>query len=468
MEIYFSLTMFSCTVVTALIMFAAIYPKGWREKKLIFGVKNRDEFRTGDTEAVVDGIVKKRRTQALITVLCICAVAVMLFAARGITLITTVWIAFLFISLVLLEIPYILGNREMKDIKRRLGLSDKTGIAYVDLGTAGAVHALKPLRVWLPTLLGLVPVGAALLTDMGIILHDRSRGTGSFVMTGTVAAAFMIGVLILILSYVFDNLKNEVISADSDINANYNRAKKKNFADLFAASDWINLLSAVLILISYMFGLSGIVMLIAAAVYMLLLFACLAMFVRRSKLIDARYGKEMNMLADDDDHWLLGLFYYNPNDGRMTVEKRVGVGATMNIGHPGGKVIAGLCGLVIIGVLLMIVYLGMTESTPMTIRTENGAVICRQLRDEYVIDFSDIMSAELCSGADSLTTVKNIGTATAAMQKGTFTVDGQAGCRVFLWLKTDSYIKIVTADATYYINGSTEEETQAVYEAIKE
>ena len=261
MEIYFSLTMFSCTVVTALIMFAAIYPKGWREKKLIFGVKNRDEFRTGDTEAVVDGIVKKRRTQALITVLCICAVAVMLFAARGITLITTVWIAFLFISLVLLEIPYILGNREMKDIKRRLGLSDKTGIAYVDLGTAGAVHALKPLRVWLPTLLGLVPVGLALLTDMGIILHDRSRGTGSFVMTGTVAAAFMIGVLILILSYVFDNLKNEVISADSDINANYNRAKKKNFADLFAASDWINLLSAVLILISYMFGLSGIVML---------------------------------------------------------------------------------------------------------------------------------------------------------------------------------------------------------------
>ena len=64
MEMYFSLTMFSCIVVTALIMFAAIYPKGWREKKLIFGVKNRDEFRTGDTEAVVDGIVKKRRIQA--------------------------------------------------------------------------------------------------------------------------------------------------------------------------------------------------------------------------------------------------------------------------------------------------------------------------------------------------------------------------------------------------------------------
>ena len=125
-----------------------------------------------------------------------------------------------------------------------------------------------------------------------------------------------------------------------------------------------------------------------------------------------------------------------------------------------------MSGLVIIGVLLMIVYLGMMESTPMTIRTENGAVICRQLRDEYVIDFAEIESADLSSDPDSLRMVKNIGTATATMQKGNFTVNGQAGCKVFLWMETDRYIKIVTADATYYINGSTAEETKEVYEAI--
>ena len=61
MDIYFSLTMFLCVVVTALIMFALVYPKNWREKKLILGIKNRDEFRDGATEQTVDRIVKKRR-----------------------------------------------------------------------------------------------------------------------------------------------------------------------------------------------------------------------------------------------------------------------------------------------------------------------------------------------------------------------------------------------------------------------
>lgn len=43
---------------------------------------------------------------------------------------------------------------------------------------------------------------------------------------------------------------------------------------------------------------------------------------------------------DQDDRWKLGAFYYAPDDPRFMVEKRMGLGTTVNFGHPGGKVFA--------------------------------------------------------------------------------------------------------------------------------
>ncbi|GHU87668.1 membrane protein [Clostridia bacterium] len=43
-------------------------------------------------------------------------------------------------------------------------------------------------------------------------------------------------------------------------------------------------------------------------------------------------AKQVNI--NDDKHWLLGLFYYNRNDPAMFVEKRFGVGYTINLGKP--------------------------------------------------------------------------------------------------------------------------------------
>ena len=39
---------------------------------------------------------------------------------------------------------------------------------------------------------------------------------------------------------------------------------------------------------------------------------------------------------DDDEHWKAGIFYFNKNDPSIFVEKRFGVGWTMNYGNPTG------------------------------------------------------------------------------------------------------------------------------------
>ena len=39
---------------------------------------------------------------------------------------------------------------------------------------------------------------------------------------------------------------------------------------------------------------------------------------------------------DDDHYWKAGIFYFNKNDPSIFVEKRFGVGWTINFGHPLG------------------------------------------------------------------------------------------------------------------------------------
>ena len=46
--------------------------------------------------------------------------------------------------------------------------------------------------------------------------------------------------------------------------------------------------------------------------------------------------------VDEDDHWIWGMFYYNPNDRRLIVNDRVGMNTSVNLaravrsGHHGG------------------------------------------------------------------------------------------------------------------------------------
>lgn len=56
---------------------------------------------------------------------------------------------------------------------------------------------------------------------------------------------------------------------------------------------------------------------------------------------------------DDDRYWKLGIFYFNPKDPSLFLEKRFGVGWTINFGQP----LASIIFIVIIGLAIGIPYL---------------------------------------------------------------------------------------------------------------
>lgn len=61
-----------------------------------------------------------------------------------------------------------------------------------------------------------------------------------------------------------------------------------------------------------------------------------------------RAKRPKGKILDDDARWILGMFYYNPSDPSVFVEKRSGIGYTLNFARPAGWVlIAGIIAFVI-------------------------------------------------------------------------------------------------------------------------
>jgi uncharacterized membrane protein len=68
------------------------------------------------------------------------------------------------------------------------------------------------------------------------------------------------------------------------------------------------------------------------------------------------------VFRDDDRYWYGGFFYSNPDDPALFVEKRYGIGWTLNFGHPQAKLV--LIGTAVIVLVLTIVPILISGGTP--------------------------------------------------------------------------------------------------------
>lgn len=74
---------------------------------------------------------------------------------------------------------------------------------------------------------------------------------------------------------------------------------------------------------------------------------------RLSRRMEAAGGEACVMPADDDEHWKLGVIYFNPDDASLWLPERFGIGWTMNLARPAAWAIIG--GFALITVLFVVV-----------------------------------------------------------------------------------------------------------------
>ena len=353
------LIMFVCVVPTALILCAIGFPKDPQKRKMIFGVRDVPEFHAnGAADKVREIVSANRRTALIITALvCLISIILLILPATGITMLA--WLLLVF-AMLLISVPFGKGNTELKSLKKELGVT-KSGVVYTDLSNTDTIHALKLPWIILPNAVALAGTVFAVLVDFGVIRITESLACEKYALTAMSLSFFSLAVMFVPIAIVMDRTRNIVISRDSNVNANYNRAKKKTWADLLTAMSWVNALFLTGYSILCMFLNNDMVILGGTLVYTVLLMVIVVIGAVNQRAVEKRYERDTDLeLQDDDDKWIFGMFYYNPNDSRLNVEKRFGYGATINIAHPAGKVITVITALLLLGSIIFLVYLAVT------------------------------------------------------------------------------------------------------------
>ena len=112
------LIMFICLVPSVVLLYVMMYPKNWQKKQRIFGVNNRPEFKTDKSAEFIDIVVNTHKKQGTAILIGILVISTLLLFVPGLTIKMIVWTVFVYIALVVICIPYALGNSELKKYKK--------------------------------------------------------------------------------------------------------------------------------------------------------------------------------------------------------------------------------------------------------------------------------------------------------------------------------------------------------------
>jgi hypothetical protein len=171
-----------------------------------------------------------------------------------------------------------------------------------------------------------------------------------------------------------------------------------------------------------------------------------------------------NQANDDEQHWKNGI-YNNPDDPRVWVPKRYGVGYTLNTGSRKGKRFF-FGTLIAVGIILLIVILmfllPIFNPFKLSIGTENVTIQSPIYATSFPI--SDIREVKL---VDTLPGGKRTnGISTGTYNLGNFTLNGYGKSKMYVYDADSPFLVIRLDNLTVFYNSKNPEQTQLIYSQL--
>lgn len=448
-----------CFLPCMLIMFGVLYMEGKRKGDILLGV---GLWPGADREEEVQAVKKRFQREMRWILLLSCLAFVCTLLPNRTSIIISTQILWLLIIMVVFFVPMARGNRQLKILKReRLKALDAPGEpdqkVYVDMKAAAAPKDKPFLKLSLAgVLLGLIPV-----------IGELFLASGSFYGWWTeaaVATMFLAGLLCLLVQYRFWHMRTDVVSLRSEVNIQLARVRQYQWSRLFSVIIWIN--TAVTVILWYgMHHPRSMIFVVLAGGLLSLGVAAVAAIVTERNIRQAyrKYAGESGLTTEEDDHWIYGIFYYNKNDSRFMVNNRVGIGTTINMAKPSGKIFSGV---ILIGTVALLFWAAgmvlLEDFVPISLKVEDNAVISGQYQEEYRIPVGEIENVELVEELPSMS--KRVGSAMETIKKGSFMAEGYVSCKVCARIMKPPFLKITTEDGmVYYLNDEDTQVTKQVY-----
>ena len=209
----------------------------------------------------------------------------------------------------------------------------------------------------------LIPILITSITIFIIFFKTTDTTLWTFAFSGLLPLLSL-----LIIYFIYSKSRSVVYSDNSEINLQLNRMFKR---------EWTTCCFTVATIQSVLFLATTIILLTAPnrsfdiAFFLIMsaqTFSMMFIIFRTHQKISTtrnkmRYLINEELYEDDDLCWAYfgGLFYYNPNDIRVVVEKRIGVGLALNMATIVGKVVMAILILMIVPLFLSIAYYALEE-----------------------------------------------------------------------------------------------------------
>lgn len=351
---------------------------------------------------------------------------------------------------------YAAAHRQLRALKQARGWApESAGKVFVEMKAAALPQ--RWMSAWWfvpPVLMGLVPVvsllwrrvDAMFWAQLSVYLID------ALIVAGCYAS----------YRYLYRN-RAEVVDGEVDVTLALTRARRRQWGRFWLGAAYLmaGLAVALWLLWDSALGLLITAVVFTAAVLVLSLGTELS--VRRAQYALTQQSGQ-GVYVDEDAHWLLGSFYYNPNDAHTIVNARVGMSTTVNLARPAGKALLVFTALCLLSIPALCGWMVAEEFTPIRVACTDEAVTADHLARVYTIPLDEVESAELLTGLPGASKVA--GSAIGTLCEGTFQLNGIGLCKVCVNTGQTLFVRVDTDDTVYVLSGNSAEESRALYEQI--
>ena len=398
------------------------------KKNIAVGVTFMEE---GKQDAEVIARLNRYKKQIkMITIVLLLAVIPGVFVSKF-WILLTYYLVWTDVTIFIYAIPFYLCNKDLKKIKRERGWVQHQGEKVeIDMENIPNFKEISPLLFIIPCIVSLLP-----------LVWDRTF----YVLYITSA----VSVLVFWFSYrYFYRNRSERVNEEKDLTRILTQIRHYNWSKIWIAASWLTipLSFSGLLLISHPFMALALIFIATGAICI----EAVAIEVKLRKMQERlTKGSGVGAIVDEDDKWIGGMIYYNPNDSRLIVNERVGMNTTLNLARTSGKVIT----LFFLILLLALPFTGPTMNVyykqPIKIEVTKDEIQAVQGISNYHIKLTDVKNVELINELpDDLVRVN--GTSFDDLLKGDFR-NGNENLTLLLRPESKPFIRVTDKNGKVFV-----------------
>ncbi len=372
----------------------------------------------------------------------LCMIAAKDFAAQY-----TLWCIWIIAAVTVPYVPYVQCNRSLRAIKRERGWQREQKETIVNIQAAAMpVRWLSPWMFLLPFAVSLVP-----------FIYERSFWP-MYLMDALMVLGCFGG-----YRYLY-RTRAETVDDNLALTEALTRIRRYNWGKYWLFCAW---LLALLNLVSSCCMQQPLLM---TALTLLLCFGAIAAVIGvefRTRKIQEKLTEKSgtDFYVDEDDRWIWGLFYYNPDDTHLIVNQRVGTGTTVNLARRSGRIICGVSALALLSLPLLGIWIGREASSPVVLEYSGETIAAEHAGTHYSIPLAEISSVELF---DELPSVHRVwGTGMDSVLKGSFSSEWGT-ITLCLDPRTGPWILLEGEKETYLVGSSEQDKAEEIYTGLSE